>query len=122
MHELVGRSLANAAAFAGWVTAASGLELVAPVPLISVCFRYAPRGLAPDAIDAFNRAAVAALQADGRVVVSGTVWGGRDAIRAAFDNWATGPADVAILEQAVAEVGRRLLADGWACDPVPTSR
>ena len=49
----------------------------------------------------------------GRVVVSGTVWQGREGSRAAFDNWATGPADVAILKQAVADIGHRLLAGGW---------
>ncbi|CAA9570017.1 MAG: Aromatic-L-amino-acid decarboxylase [uncultured Thermomicrobiales bacterium] len=114
VQALVERCLGNAAAFAGWVEAEPGLELVAPAPLNIVCFRYAPAGLDPEATDAFNRAAVTALQADGRVVVSGTNWRGREAVRAAFDNWATGPADVAILERAVADVGRRLVADGRA--------
>ena len=117
VRALVERCLADPAAFAGWVAAAPGLESVAPAPLNIVCFRYAPAGLDPAATDAVNRAVVAALQADGRVVVSGTVWGGREAIRAAFDNWATGPADVAILEEAVADIGRRLLARGRGREP-----
>ena len=64
-------------------------------------------GAEEHAADDLNRRAVRALQADGRVFVSGTVWAGRAAIRAAFDNWMTGTHDVAILKQAVAEVRDR---------------
>ncbi len=111
-RALVERCVENAAAFAAWVDAAPGLELMAPAPLIIVCFRYAPAHLRDDpaATDAFNREAVAALQADGRAFVTGTVWNGRAAIRTAFDNWATGPTDVAILQEAVREIGERLAA------------
>ena len=107
-RALVERCVGNAAGFAAWVERTPGLDLMAPAPLIVVCFRYTPDGLDDDATDAFNRAAVAALQADGRVFVTGTVWRGRAAIRAAFDNWATGSADVAVLQEAVADIGRRL--------------
>jgi len=51
---------------------------------------------------------VAAIQGDGRVFVTGTTWNGRAALRAAFDNWATTEADVAILYDVVSEVGVRL--------------
>jgi glutamate/tyrosine decarboxylase-like PLP-dependent enzyme len=105
-RDLVERCCANAATFADWVAATPGLELAAPAPLNIVCFRIAPAGVEPAAQDARNRAAVSALQADGRVVVSGTVWNGRAAIRAAFDNWATSAADVAILQDAVRDVAR----------------
>ncbi|HKC24717.1 MAG TPA: pyridoxal-dependent decarboxylase [Thermoanaerobaculia bacterium] len=97
---MVERCVENASAFARWVKAARGLELLNEPSLNVVCFRYA-------ASDDANRAAVAALQADGRVFVTGTVWGGRAAIRAAFDNWATAPADVEILERAVSDIGSR---------------
>jgi len=107
-RAIVERCLANAAAFAAWIEAAPGVELMAPAGLNIVCFRYAPAGASPAEADALNRRAVAALQADGRVFVTGTVWNGRAAIRAAFDNWATGPADVAILQAAVAEIGEQL--------------
>lgn len=106
-RALVERCLANAAAFAAWVEAAPALVLAAPAPLNIVCFPYAPPGASPDEADAFNRRAVAALQAGGRAFVTATVWEGRAAIRAAFDNWATGPADVAVLQAAVEAVGER---------------
>ncbi len=51
-----------------------------------------------------------ALQADGRVFVSGTDWASSAAIHAAFDNRMTGAHDVAILKQAVADIRDRLLA------------
>ena len=109
-RALVERCVDHAASFAAWVTTAPGLELLAPAPLIVVCFRYAPPGFDAAATDALNRAAVTALQADGRVFVTGTVWDGKAAVRAAFDNWSTGPADVAVLRAAVADVGDKLLA------------
>lgn len=109
-RAIVERCLANAAAFAAWIEATPGLELMAPARLNIVCFRVTPAGWSAEATDELNRAAVAALQADGRAFVSGTVWRGRAAIRAAFDNWATGHADVAILREAVVDVARRLSA------------
>ncbi len=108
-QALVERCLDNAAAFATWVEAADGFELLAPAPLIIVCFRLAPAGMDEASIDQLNRNLVSALQADGRVFVSGTVWEGKAAVRAAFDNWATGLEDVAILQEAVAEIGVRLV-------------
>jgi aromatic-L-amino-acid/L-tryptophan decarboxylase len=75
-----------------------------------VCFRYVPDGLDDSSTDTFNRAAVAAIQNDGRAFVTGTVWADRAAVRAAFDNWATSPADVEVLQQVVADVGAKLSA------------
>jgi glutamate/tyrosine decarboxylase-like PLP-dependent enzyme len=108
LQALVERCLDNAAAFAAWVDATTDLELLAPAPLIIVCFRLAPAGLDAGVTDTLNRDLVAALQADGRVFVTGTVWEGKVAVRAAFDHWATGPKDVAMLQEAISEIGRRL--------------
>lgn len=100
-REMVERCVENAAAFAGWIERTDGLELVAPAPLNIVCFRYVPHAMDDETADAFNRAAVAAIQRDGRAYVTGTVWDGRAAIRAAFDNWATTGRDVEIFQEAV---------------------
>jgi glutamate/tyrosine decarboxylase-like PLP-dependent enzyme len=107
-RELVERCVDNTAAFAGWVDQTPGLELMAPAPLNIVCFRYAPEGLDATEIDALNGRAVTALQGDGRAFVTRTQWNGCAAIRAAFDNWATMPADVAILQEAILDIGERL--------------
>lgn len=107
-RALVERCVDNAAAFASWVAATPGFELMNPAPLNIVCFRIVEPGRSPEELDSLNRAAVHAIQADGRAFVTGTVWGGRAAIRAAFDNWRTGGADVAILQGAVLDVTSRL--------------
>jgi glutamate/tyrosine decarboxylase-like PLP-dependent enzyme len=97
-RELVERCIGNAAAFATWVEETPGVELLAPARLNIVCFRFAPEGLDAAALDDLNRRAVAAIQADGRAFVTPTSWAGKGAIRAAFDNWATGPRDVEIFQ------------------------
>lgn len=107
-RALVERCVDNAQQFAAWINATPELELLAPVDLIIVCFRYVPEGLDDAATNAFNRQATAAIQADGRAFVTGTMWQGQAAIRAAFDNWSTMPEDVDILAQAIAQVGARV--------------
>ncbi len=100
-REMVERCVDNAHAFANWIDGNNGVTLMAPAPLNIVCFRYVPEGMGDIETDAFNRNAVAAIQRDGRAYVTGTIWNGRAAIRAAFDNWATTTEDVNILQQVV---------------------
>ena len=112
-RALVERCVDHAVGFARWIAGTPGLELMnaermATTPLNVVCFRFVLAGMDDAAADAMNRAGVAAIQGDGRVFVTGTTWNGRAAIRAAFDNWATTEADVAILYDVVSEVGVRL--------------
>ena len=103
-RALVERCVDNAAAFANWVEATPGLELMNPAPLNIVCFRIIREGLDRAATDDLNRAAVRAIQIDGRAFVTGTLWHGHAAIRAAFDNWQTTLQDVHILQFAVTRV------------------
>lgn len=105
-RAMVERCVDNARAFMEWIDAMPGIELMnaerlRETPLNIVCFRFSCEGKSDEEADAVNRAATAAIQADGRAFVSGTVWDGRRAMRAAFDNWATTLADVAILEEVV---------------------
>lgn len=117
-EEIVQRSLANAAHFGAWVERQPSLELLAPVHLNVVCFRYRGAGEAGERLDALNDAAIEMIQRSGVAYVSGTRWQERAAIRAAFDNWATGGADVAALESIVAEVAGRLPAPDGVAEPV----
>jgi glutamate/tyrosine decarboxylase-like PLP-dependent enzyme len=115
-QALVERCVENSISFSRWIEETPGLELmnakrVAEFPLNIVCFRYVPDGRDDTANDAFNRAAVAAIQNDGRTFVTGTIWSGRAAIRAAFDNWATTRADVEVLQQVIADIGAQLSAN-----------
>lgn len=108
-QEIVERSIANASRFAAWVESESDLELLATAHLNIVCFRAIDLEAArTDASrqDAFTAAVMERIQRRGAVFVSGTRWNKKTAIRAAFDNWATGPHDVATLEEAVAAAVR----------------
>ncbi|MBX3071599.1 MAG: aspartate aminotransferase family protein [Thermomicrobiales bacterium] len=105
-RAMVERCLDNAAAFGSWLDQTHGVELLAPVRLNMVCWRFTPDGLDDAATDQFNRDAVAAIQRDGRVFLTPTRWQGKQAIRCAFDNWATSAADVEVLQQVVRQQGR----------------
>lgn len=109
-EAIVQRSLANAAQFGAWVERQPSLELQAPVHLNVVCFRYRGNDETDARLDAVNDAATEMIQRSGVAYVSGTRWQGVAAIRAAFDNWATGDADVAALQHIVADVAQRLAA------------
>jgi glutamate/tyrosine decarboxylase-like PLP-dependent enzyme len=80
------------------------LELLAPVPLNVVCFRY--RGDHDEArLNDLNQELLMRLQESGRVVPSSTVLEGRFALRVAFTNHRTRQADLDELIAASLEVG-----------------
>lgn len=59
-----------------------GFELMAPVPLNLVCFRYHPKGLeAPAALDALNESLLHALNASGQLLLTQTRLDGAYALR-----------------------------------------
>ena len=76
------------------------LELLAPVNLNIVCFRYR-------ADDAVNREIVADIQEAGIAAPSSTTLNGRFAIRAAIVNHRTEATDIDALVSAVLEFGGR---------------
>lgn len=77
------------------------LELMAPVELNVVCFRY--RAADPDGL---NAEIIADLQEEGRVAPSLTRLDGRTAIRAAIVNHRTVASDIETLVEAVLAAGR----------------
>ncbi|QIP08756.1 pyridoxal phosphate-dependent decarboxylase family protein [Bradyrhizobium symbiodeficiens] len=99
------RSCALAKYLEARVLAEPRLELLAPVNLNIVCFRYR-------ADDAVNREIVADIQESGMAAPSSTTLGGRFAIRAAIVNHRTEEADVEALVGAVLEFGGRRCGDG----------
>jgi aromatic-L-amino-acid/L-tryptophan decarboxylase len=89
---------------AGRIAREPDLELLAPVPLNIVCFRY--RAAPPDTLDALNAAIVADVQESGLAAPSTTIVGGQLAIRAAFVNHRTRPEDADALVDAVLAAAR----------------
>ena len=84
------------------------LELLAPVALNVVCFRYAPEGVASAALDALNEEILLRVQEQGIAVPSGTTLRGRYAIRVANTNHRSRRGDFDALVDAVLRIGAEL--------------
>ena len=87
------------------------LELMAPVQLNIVCFRYRA-----DNADQVNADIVIDIQESGIAVASTTLLQGQLAIRAAIVNHRTDTSDIDALLSAVLEFGRQRCS---SCDRVP---
>ena len=70
--EVIDRQVALAAELAHRVAAAPDFELALEPELNIVCYRHRPAGLAPEALDAHNRALRARVVEDGRFYIVGT--------------------------------------------------
>ncbi len=102
-RQQIQNDLDCAASLASRVEAQPELELLAPVPLSAVCFRYAPllNGLSSAQLDELNLQILRKVQRRGRVYVSNATIEGKFALRACIVNHRTTAADV---EEVVAEV------------------
>ena len=87
------------------IAAQPDLEILAPVPLNIVCFRWAPRSVSPNRLDAINEEILVRLQEQGIAIPSGTIVGGRYAIRAANVNHRTRREDLHALVDGVLRLG-----------------
>ncbi len=106
-RDLIESHLDLAQRLADRVDAASDLERLAEVPLNIVCFRYNPRGLSEERLNALNRRLGEELLADGRVYAGTTTQGGKVALRPAIASWRIRPEDVDALVDVVRELGAR---------------
>ncbi len=84
------------------------LQLLAPVAMNIVCFRYRRDGLSEKALDALNRQILIELQVRGIAVPSQTVLSGLLAIRVCITNHRTVMADMDAVAEAVVALGREL--------------
>jgi glutamate/tyrosine decarboxylase-like PLP-dependent enzyme len=90
------------------VEAAPDIELLAPVSLNVVCFRYARPGLDAATLDALNKEILVELQEQGIAVLSGTTVRGRYALRAANTNHRTRREDFDLLVREVRRIGEMI--------------
>jgi aromatic-L-amino-acid/L-tryptophan decarboxylase len=86
------------------------LELAAAPETSIVAFRARPARCPPALLDDVNRALPEAVQARGRAFVTGTVFGGRETLRACILHPGTGSEHLATLVAEVVEAGRTLAA------------
>lgn len=75
------RDMANAQWLAAQVAAAPNWQVLAPVPLQTVCVRHAPPGLAGEALDVHTQAWAARLNASGQAYVTPATLAGRWMVR-----------------------------------------
>jgi aromatic-L-amino-acid/L-tryptophan decarboxylase len=82
IQEKVRRDIRMAQQLAGEIRRQPGFELLAPVPLNTICFRYVPPGMTdPAAIDAFNAELLERLNATGSLYMTHTRLRGAFTIR-----------------------------------------
>jgi glutamate/tyrosine decarboxylase-like PLP-dependent enzyme len=109
-REMVDRHLDLARRVGAEVESSADFELLAPVQLNVVCFRYRPAGVPEAELDELNRRLGAAVLADGRVFYGTTVYAGRVAFRPAISNWRTTETDVDLIVDVARELGESLAA------------
>jgi aromatic-L-amino-acid decarboxylase len=95
--DQVVRANALARELAALVEREPSLELAAAPETSIVAFRARPPGCPPDRLEAVNRALPEAVQARGRAFVTGTVYDGRETLRACILHPGTTQADLATL-------------------------
>lgn len=86
------------------------LELATAPETSIVAFRARPPGCAPERLEAVNRALPEAVQARGRAFVTGTVYDGRETMRACIIHPGTTEADLATLVAEVVAAAEELAA------------
>jgi hypothetical protein len=83
---------------------AEGVAILNDVVLNQVLVRFEPPG-GGDA-DAFTRAVIAAVQADGTCWLGGTTWHGMAAMRISVSNWRTTEGDADLSVEAILRCAR----------------
>jgi glutamate/tyrosine decarboxylase-like PLP-dependent enzyme len=107
-ERAIRENLAQTTRLAELVRGDARLELLAPVPLNVVCFRYRGEGADEARLDRLNRELLVRLQAGGVAAPSHTVLGGRFALRCALTNHRTNEGDLVRLVEAVLALGSAL--------------
>ena len=109
--ELIARNVQQAHELQAIVDQQPKLELLAPVTLNIVCFRYLPTGLSGEALNAFNQELLLRLQESGVALPSYTTLDGRYALRVNITNHRTESADLQVLIDKVLALGQELDAE-----------
>ncbi len=91
---------------------APNLELLAPVELSIVCFRFVPDSLREDEeqLDTLNKKIMEEVQASGKAFVNGTILHGRFALRSCALHYALTVEDVVAIVEEVRQVGEHCFA------------
>jgi aromatic-L-amino-acid decarboxylase len=107
-RRLIEQNVEQAGYLAALVEARPELELLAPVPLNIVCFRYSDERLDEAQLNSLNEELLIQLQESGVAVPSGTMLEGKYALRVAITNHRSRREDFEILVSKVVELGSEL--------------
>jgi len=111
-RRLIRQNMEQAVYLGDQVEAHPQLQLMAPVSLNIVVFRYRAEGLDEVALDELNREILLRIQERGIAVPSGTRVNDRYVIRVAHVNHRTRYSDMDLLVQSVLEIGGEILDPG----------
>ena len=107
--QLIDQNIAQAFYLAGLIESEEKLELMAPVELDIVCFRYKPARLDESALNSLNQELLIHLHESGIAAPSYTSLDGKYCLRAAIANHRTRREDLDLLVKEVLRVGNGLL-------------
>jgi glutamate/tyrosine decarboxylase-like PLP-dependent enzyme len=106
--RLIQQNIDQARYLAELVDASPELELVAPVTLNVVCFRYVTSGMDDCALDELNKQTLIELQEEGIAAASGTIIRDKYVLHVAHTNHRTRREDFDILVREVIRLGKGL--------------
>jgi aromatic-L-amino-acid/L-tryptophan decarboxylase len=104
--RIIRQNVEQARYLASLIEAEPKLELLAPVPLNIVCFRYVDAGLSEAELNELNEELLAQLQESGVAVPSNTILGGKYALRVAITNHRSRREDFRLLVSKLLELAQ----------------
>jgi glutamate/tyrosine decarboxylase-like PLP-dependent enzyme len=108
--RMIARNVEQAQYFGQLVAGEPTLELMAPIGLDIVCFRFNPGGLEAEKLNALNKEILMQLHERGIAVPSYTTLQGRYCLRIAIANHRSRQEDFDLLARAVVRIGQELVA------------
>lgn len=109
--RLIEQNVHQARYLAALIEADADLELIAPVPLNIVCFRFAPASMDRDALNRVNEEILLRIQESGLAVPSSTTIDGKFSLRVAITNHRSRREDFDLLVEAVSRIGHQIAAE-----------
>jgi aromatic-L-amino-acid/L-tryptophan decarboxylase len=89
LREIISEHIGLAKEFAGWVVQSKEWEILAPVPLNTVCFRWNPGGLDEEDLEILNKSLLDRINAEGTIYLTHTKLKKKFALRLAIGQTGT---------------------------------
>ena len=110
--RMIARNVEQAHYFGGLVEKEPTLELMAPIGMDIVCFRFNPGGMDDKALNALNKEILMQLHEQGIAVPTYTTLGEKYCLRIAIANHRSRQEDFDLLAREVVRIGKEVVAKG----------